>query len=89
MLRKACKTKKEEHWNLYKNSRNQCNNKIRYAKSSFHKETLEENATNPKQFWNIIKNVFTTKTKSMATNINRDNDQNRLNKFSTYLASVV
>ncbi len=89
MLRNARKTKKEEHWNLYKKLKNQCNNKIRYAKSSFHKETLEENSTNRKRFWNIIENIFPTKTKSMATNVNSENDQNRLNKFSTYFASVV
>ena len=37
MLRKARRTKKEEHWNLYKKLRNQCNNKMKYAESSFQK----------------------------------------------------
>ena len=89
MLRKARRTKKEEHWNLYKKLRNQCNNKMKYAKSSFHKETLEENSTKPRRFWNTIKNVFPTKPKQMTTNLYRANDPNRPTMFSTYFASVV
>ena len=89
MLRKARRTKKEEHWNLYKKLRNQCNNKMKYAKNSFHKEILEEDTTNPRRFWNTIKNVFPTKPKQMTTNLYRDNDPNRPTMFSTYFASVV
>ena len=89
MLRKARRTKKEEHWNLYKKLRNQCNNKMKYAKSSFHKETLEENSKKPRRFWNTIKNVFPTKPKQMTTNLYRANDPNRPTMFSTYFASVV
>ena len=62
---------------------------MKYAKSSFHKETLEENSTKPRRFWNTIKNVFPTKPKQMTTNLYRANDPDRPTMFSTYFASVV
>ena len=82
------RTKKVEHWNLYKKLRNCCNNKTRYAKSSFHDELLKS-TSNPRKFWSIIKDIFLTKPKSMVVNSNRQNDPKQPCIFSTYYASVV
>ena len=89
MLRKARRTKKEEHWNLYRKLRNTCNNKLRYAKSTFQKELVEENATNPRKFWNIIKDIFPNKTKGMPTSKDQEQNHNQLTIFSKYFANAV
>ncbi|CAB4027776.1 Hypothetical predicted protein, partial [Paramuricea clavata] len=89
MLRKACKTKDEGHWSSYKKLRNSCNNKLRYANSAFQKDLIQQNATNPKKFWNIIKSIFPTKTKMISTSTNANNDQNKANIFSKYFTNTV
>ena len=89
MLRKARRTKKEEHWNLYRKLINTCNNKLRYAKSTFQKELVEENATNPRKFWNIIKDIFPNKTKGMPTSKDQEQNHNQLTIFSKYFANAV
>ncbi|CAB3983501.1 Hypothetical predicted protein [Paramuricea clavata] len=90
MLRKARRTKKVEHWNLYKKLQNACNNKMRFAKSTYHNDLLET-ASSPKKFWNIIKNIFPAKSKSISMSVNSKNDKNkhRVNIFSTYFANAI
>ena len=87
MLQKAQRTKNLEHWSLHKKLRNNCDNKIRYAKSSFRNELLKS-TSNPKEFWNIIKKV-PTKPKSKSVSSNRLKDPNQPGIFSAYYASVV
>ena len=58
ILRKPRKTNREGDWNLYKKLRNSCNNKMKYAKREYQKDFLNENLSNPRRFWNTIKDIF-------------------------------
>ena len=58
MLRKARRTKKEEHWDLYKKLRNQCNNKMKYAKSSFLKKLWRRIQQSPGGFGIQLRTFF-------------------------------
>ena len=40
---------------LYKKQRNKCNNLVKKAKASYYRNLIEENAMNPKKFWNCVK----------------------------------
>ncbi len=87
MLRKPRKINKEGDWNLYKKLRNSCNNKMKYAKREYQKDFLNENLSNPRRFWNTIKDIFPTKTKAMESGV--CSDQNQPSIFSEYYANVV
>jgi hypothetical protein len=89
MLRKARKTKEERHWSLYKKLRNSCNNKLRFAKSSYQKDLLNQNAGNPKKFWSTIKSIFPNKSARTTLNVNSARQQEKANIFSKYFASIV
>ena len=65
--RKAQKSRKEKDWRICKNQRNKCNNLIKKAKASYHRNLIEENVTNPKKFWNCIKAVFPSKSCRIQT----------------------
>ena len=86
ILRKPRKTNKEGDWNLYKKLRNSCNNKMKYAKREY-QDFLNENLSNPRRFWNTIKDIFPTKTKAMKSGV--CSDQNQPSIFSEYYANVV
>ena len=53
-LRKARRTNKEIDWSDYKRRKNACTNAIPSAKSRYHKELINENVNNPRQFWKNI-----------------------------------
>ena len=55
--------------------------------SAFQKELVEENVTNLRNFWNIIKDIFPNKTKGMPTNKDRNHNQPTI--FSKYFANAV
>ena len=57
-LRKARRTNKESDWSDYKRRKNACTNAIRSAKNRYHKELINENVNNPRQFWKNIKEVI-------------------------------
>ena len=59
--RKAHKSRKGKDWKTYEKQCYKCNNLIKKAEASYHRNLIEENATNPKKFWNCIKAVFPSK----------------------------
>ena len=93
LLTKARKTKNIEDWNMYKRLRNKCNNKLKSVKSSFQRNLLEQNTTNPKKFWRVIKIVFPFKnnsTPNKSCNSATDENQKHLSEiFSSYYATAV
>ncbi len=95
LLTKARKTKNIEDWNMYKRLRNKCNNQLKSAKSSFQRNLLEQNTTNPKKFWKVwkvIKDVFPFKnnsTPNKSCNNTTDENQKHLSDiFSSYYATA-
>ena len=54
-LREAKRANKESDWSDYKRRKNACTNAIRSAKSCYHKDLINENVNNPRQFWKNIK----------------------------------
>ena len=57
-LRKARRTNKESDWSDYKRRKNACTNAIRSVKNRYHKELINENVNDPRQFWKNIKEVI-------------------------------
>ena len=84
VLKKCRKTLNEEDWNLYKKLRN---NNMKHAKREYQKNLFNENKLNPRRFWNIIKDIFPTKSKSMEPT--RLSDQNQSSSFSEYYVNAV
>ena len=67
LLRKARRTCKEDDWSSYKRKKNFCTNTIRSAKARYHKNMINENANNPRNFWKCIKNVIPNKSTGNTT----------------------
>ena len=88
LQRKAQKSRKEKDWTVYKKQRNKCNNLVNKAKASSHQNLIEENATNPKQFWNCIKAVFPSKSCRIQTCTNL-NLNSTVKTFSNYFSGAV
>ena len=57
-LRKAKKSGNDNDWHLYRQHRNKVNASIKKSKATHNKNLLEENAKNPKQFWNLVKKLY-------------------------------
>ena len=57
-LKRAAKTKKAEDKKIARNIRNFTNNMVRNAKANFIKEQLENNKSDPKNFWHSITEVI-------------------------------
>jgi len=64
LLRMARKLNKDTDWNAYKRKRNFVKNELQRAKRSFYKTELKENSDKPSKFWDTIKKIFPTKSKS-------------------------
>ena len=84
LLRRARRLKDNQSWRAYKNQRNLCNNAVRKAKATYHRNMLEENKLSPKKFWNVIKSIFPLRSKSSAFQL-----KDRVNEFSKYFSNVV
>ena len=91
MLTKARKTKKVEDWNTYKCLRNKCNNKLKSAKSTFQRNLLENNTTNPKKFCRVIKKVFPFRNspKNSSHGVKDENQARLAENFSSFYATAV
>ena len=85
-----------EAWDSYKLLRNQVTNVDRKARTNYSSSHLQKNATNPKAFWNILRNVLPGKDKGRyIQNLVEDgkdlNDQEAiaesLNQYFTTIAS--
>ena len=46
-----------------------------YAKREYQKDFFNENLSNPRRFWNTIKDIFPTKTKAMKSGVCSDQNQ--------------
>ena len=67
-LKKARKSNAAYDWKAYRKLRNKCTYEIRTSKSNYSKNLLKENSTNPRKFWNVIKNIMPTKPKTHPDN---------------------
>ena len=85
LLTKARKTKNIQDWNMYKRLRNKCNNQLKSAKSSFQRNLLEQNTTNPKKFWKVIKDVFPFKNNSTPNKSCNNTTDEHLSDIKTFI----
>lgn len=90
LLRKVRKTNSDDDWKNYKSLRNRCNNLTKKAKGAYHRNVINENRLNPKNFWNSIKEIFPTKTGTRnSTTINLKSNKRLAENFADYYASAV
>ena len=76
-------------WNLYKKSRNICNNKIKNAKYKYHQELLNETARDPKKFWKILKNIFSPENYNIAPYSSSNHEQQtKANRYCSFFSSI-
>ena len=80
----------------YKRKRNEVNVVIRKAKSTYHKNLLKENCTNPNKFWKAIKSIYPTKASAGPSKHSFDiqgektNDAIKVaNGFCTFFTTIV
>ena len=89
-LRKARRTKLQEDFETFKVLRNRCNGKLKEAKRKYHRNLINDNQGNPRKFWNAVKSVFPSKSK---TNVSRQSSKSENEKtaniFSHYFGNVV
>ena len=85
-LRKSRRSQNPIDRQRYKPLRNQCNKHIKKAKSTHHKNILNENVNNPKKFWSAIKTVFPVKSTSKSE---RGSDSHpSANTFSHFFSKI-
>ncbi|MEO0684105.1 MAG: reverse transcriptase family protein, partial [Cyanobacteria bacterium J06649_11] len=83
-FRKSRRSKNPNDRQRYKLLRNQCTSRIKKAKSTHHKNILNENANNPKKFWSAIKTIFPGKSTSKI----ELNSRPSANTFSRYFSKM-
>ena len=88
-LRKAKKTLLPSDWPAYKRARNLCNGKVREAKRKYYRKLMEENKRNPRKFWDTIKTIFPTTSKSSTPRMEKSKYKELANIFSDYLSTAV
>lgn len=89
-LRKSRKTNSKTDVRAYKDFRNQCNRQLKEAKRKYHQNLINDSRGNAKKFWNAIKNVFPSNSKSQTTGtLNKNDTEKTANVFSSYFASAV
>jgi len=85
LMRKARRTKSQ----IYKKSRNICNNKIKNAKYKYHQELLIETARDPKTFWKILKNIFSSKNSNITPySYSNDEQQAKADRYCSFFTSI-
>ena len=89
ILRKAKKTSLPSDWTAYKRARNLCNGKIREAKRKYYRNLIEENKRNPRKFWDTIKTIFPTTSKSSTPQMEKSKCKELTNIFSDYFSTAV
>ena len=90
LLRKARKNNIGADWTLYRRMRNRCTNNIRKAKADFHRNLLQENASEPKKFWSVIKKLFPSRpTNSENSNPTVVDRKTRVARFSEYYRDAI
>ena len=89
-LRKARKSKLSADFDAYKKLKNKCNSKLKETKRKYHRNLINENRNNPKNFWSAVKSVFKTKLKSVVSfSLNTSENEKTANTFSQYFGNVV
>ena len=90
LLRKARKTKNDKGWDEYRQARNKCNAKVKEAKRKYHRHLIEEGKENPHKFWEAVKKVFPSKSKSSPESTAKKSEtQSMVNTFSKYFGTIV
>ena len=64
LYRKARKSKKQLDWVLYECKRNFVKNEIQRTKNNFISKELRDTSNKPDKFWNTLKKLYPTKSKS-------------------------
>ena len=64
LYRKARKSKKQLDWVSYKRKRNFVKNEIQRTKKNFISKELRDTSNKPDKFWNTVKKLYPTKSKS-------------------------
>jgi hypothetical protein len=88
LLKRARRTKSPVDWDAYKSVRNACNITIRKSKQTHQRNLLSENRLNPRAFWQIIKNIFPTKSKEIASESLNLQKSDQANRFGTFFANA-
>ena len=89
-LRKARKSNSESDWSSYKRLRNRCNTLIRKTKSPYHQNLLTGNKTNPRHFWDAIKEIYPTKPKPVGSvTTNKKDSKSTVSRFSYFFKTAV
>ena len=89
-LRKVRKSNSENDRSSYKRLQNRCNTLIRKAKTSYHQNLLTENETNPRQFWNVIKEIYLTKPRPVGSvTTNKKNSKSTVSRFSYFFKTAI
>ena len=66
------------------------NNLTRKAKGTYHKNVINENRLNPKNFWNAIKEIFPTKAGTKNSNSKSPQSNQKLaDSFADYFSTTV
>ena len=82
-LRKSRKTNFETDVRAYKDLRNQCNRQLKEAKRKYHQNLINDSRGNAKKFWDAIKKVFPSNSKSQTTDtLNKNDTEKTANVFS-------
>lgn len=58
MHKKAIKTGLSSQWDDYRKLRNQVTNMLRKARRDYFSSKLEQNRSNPRAFWNVLRQVL-------------------------------
>ena len=89
-LRKARRTKSEDDYKQYKKLRNKCNGKLKDSKRKHYREILDENKSNPKKFWDTVKKIFPTKSKSnVPFSTQKIENERTAIIFSDYFSEII
>ena len=85
----------ESDVSAYKRKRNKVNNLLKTAKESFHRNLLKENASDPNNFWQFVKKIYPSKSKTQISNTFTikgisSNDKDEIAKgFASYFSKIV
>ena len=82
-LRRAKRSKNEEHWAIARRLRNNCLKNIRTAKADFIRDQISENKQDPKKFWNSINKLLPGNVKNKQNISLKDDNQVEIDSEET------
>ena len=89
-LRKAIKSNLENDWPSYKRLWIRCNTLMKKEKTSNHQNLQTENETNPRHFWNAIKEIYQIKHKPVGSvTTNKKDIKSIVLRFSYFFKTTI